>query len=49
MARSLVYLCLLFNTLFILAGVSLTLSALMEGKNFNQGGHKIGLGVEFEA
>jgi len=30
-------------------GVTLTMSALLEGKNFNQGGHKIGLGLEFEA
>lgn len=30
-------------------GVSLTLSTLVEGKNFNQGGHKIGLGLEFQA
>lgn len=30
-------------------GVSLTLSTLVEGKNFNQGGHKIGIGVDFEA
>lgn len=30
-------------------GVTLTLSSLVEGKNFNQGGHKLGLGVDFEA
>lgn len=29
-------------------GVKLTLSTLVEGKNFNEGGHKLGLGVEFE-
>lgn len=30
-------------------GISLTLSTSIEGKNFNQGGHKVGLGVDFEA
>ncbi|XP_044252736.1 voltage-dependent anion-selective channel-like isoform X1 [Tribolium madens] len=30
-------------------GVTLTLSALIDGKNFNNGGHKIGLAVELEA
>lgn len=30
-------------------GVTLTLSSLVEGKNFNQGGHKVGLGIDFEA
>ncbi|CAC5409201.1 VDAC2 [Mytilus coruscus] len=30
-------------------GVKLTLSTLIEGKNFNQGGHKIGLGLDVEA
>jgi len=29
-------------------GVTLTLSSMIEGKNFNQGGHKVGLGLEFE-
>jgi len=29
-------------------GLSLTLSTLIEGKTFNQGGHKIGLGLDFE-
>lgn len=28
--------------------VSLTLSTMVEAKTFNQGGHKIGLGLEFE-
>jgi len=32
----------------LLAGVKLTLSSLIDGKNFNAGGHKLGLGVEFE-
>jgi hypothetical protein len=30
-------------------GVSLTLSTLIEGRTFNQGGHKVGLGLDFEA
>jgi len=30
-------------------GVTLTLSALVDGKNLNSGGHKVGLGLEFEA
>nr|KAF6461236.1 voltage dependent anion channel 3 [Molossus molossus] len=30
-------------------GVKLTLSALIDGKNFNAGGHKVGLGFELEA
>jgi len=29
-------------------GLTLTLSSLVEGKTFNQGGHKIGVGLEFE-
>lgn len=33
----------------IRSGVSLTLSTSIEGKNFNQGGHKVGLGIDFEA
>lgn len=30
-------------------GVNLTLSTLIEGKNLNQGGHKFGIGLDFEA
>jgi len=30
-------------------GITLTLSALIDGKNFNNGGHKIGLALELEA
>ncbi|KAI1292008.1 Voltage-dependent anion-selective channel protein 2 [Halotydeus destructor] len=30
-------------------GISLTLNALIDGKNFNQGGHKLGMGFELEA
>lgn len=31
------------------AGVKLTLSALVDGKSINAGGHKLGLGLELEA
>lgn len=30
-------------------GIDLTLSALIDGQNLNQGGHKLGLGFEFES
>jgi len=30
-------------------GITLTLSALIDGRNFNNGGHKIGMGLELEA
>ena len=30
-------------------GVTLTLSSLIDGKNFQQGGHKLGLALELEA
>ena len=33
----------------ILAGVTLTLSTHIEGKNFSHGGHKFGIGLDFEA
>jgi voltage-dependent anion channel protein 2 len=33
----------------LFAGVSVFLSALIDGKNFNQGGHKIGVALELEA
>ena len=29
-------------------GVSVTLSTFFDGKNFNQGGHKVGLALEME-
>lgn len=29
--------------------IKLTLSALLDGKNVNAGGHKLGLGLEFQA
>lgn len=32
----------------IRSGVSLTLSSQIEGKTFNQGGHKFGVGLDFE-
>ncbi|MBZ3886221.1 Voltage-dependent anion-selective channel protein 1 [Sciurus carolinensis] len=31
------------------SGVKLTLSALLDGKNFKASGHKLGLGLEFQA
>ena len=34
---------------FILSGVTLTLSTIIDGKNFNQGGHKVGVALELEA
>ena len=30
-------------------GLVLTLSTLVDGKNFNQGGHKVGLALELES
>jgi len=30
-------------------GIEMTLSAAIDGKNFNQGGHKLGLGINLEA
>jgi len=33
----------------IRSGITLTLSTLVEGKTLNQGGHKVGLGLELEA
>lgn len=42
-----------FSTLFVLLsfvpGMKVTLSALVDGKNINAGGHKLGLGLELEA
>lgn len=32
-----------------ISGMKLTLSALVDGKNINAGGHKLGLGLELEA
>lgn len=33
----------------LFTGVKLTLSALVDGKSFNAGGHKLGLALELEA
>ncbi len=30
-------------------GVTVTLSTLIDGKNFNQGGHKVGISLELES
>lgn len=30
-------------------GIQLTLSTMIDGKNFNQGGHKLGIGLDLEA
>lgn len=32
----------------VVAGVTLTLSAALDGQNFNAGGHKVGLALELE-
>lgn len=41
----------LFNILlfFTILGIRLTLSAMVDGRSFNQGGHKLGLGLDLEA
>ena len=41
--------CLLQVIVIFFSGVKLTLSALIDGKNFNAGGHKVGLGFELDA
>lgn len=38
-----------FFLISVCAGIKLTLSALIDGKNINAGGHKLGLGLEFQA
>lgn len=35
--------------LSFMPGMKVTLSALVDGKNINAGGHKLGLGLELEA
>lgn len=35
--------------MYFSTGVKVTLSALIDGKNFNTGGHKVGMGFELEA
>lgn len=42
-----VFMCLIL--MCVSAGIKLTLSALLDGKNINAGGHKLGLGLEFQA
>lgn len=41
----------LFNIylFFTILGIRLTLSAMVDGRSFNQGGHKLGLGLDLEA
>ena len=34
---------------FFISGVTVTLSTLIDGKNFQAGGHKVGLALELEA
>ena len=41
--------CLIIVLPLCVPGVTATMSALVEGKNFNQGGHKLGIGIDFEA
>lgn len=38
-----------FVQMSVSTGIKLTLSALLDGKNINAGGHKLGLGLEFQA
>lgn len=38
-----------FNFFLFILGVKLILSALIDGKNINGGGHKLGLGIEIDA
>ena len=38
-----------YNFLFLFSGVTLSLSTLIDGKNFQAGGHKVGLCLELEA
>lgn len=37
------------SLMYFSTGVKVTLSALIDGKNFNTGGHKVGMGFELEA
>lgn len=36
-------------SIHFIPGITLTLSTLIDGKNFNAGGHKIGVALELEA
>lgn len=42
-------LCMTHPDMSFSVGIKLTLSALLDGKNINAGGHKLGLGLEFQA
>ena len=42
------FVCIHVFSLFS-SGVTLTLSTLIDGKNFQQGGHKLGVALELEA
>ena len=37
------------NSTFFFIGVTVTLSTLIDVKNFNAGGHKVGMALELEA
>jgi len=39
---------IMFGLFFYLLGVTLTLSTQIEGKSLGQGGHKFGLGLDFD-
>jgi voltage-dependent anion channel protein 2 len=41
--------CLSTHNCHLFSGITLTLSTLIDGKNFNAGGHKIGVALELEA
>lgn len=34
---------------FLISGVTIALSTLVDGKNFHEGGHKVGFSLELEA
>lgn len=40
---------LLIIDFYLFVGITLSLSTLIDGKNFNAGGHKIGVALELEA
>lgn len=47
--NQLIFSTLFHSTNFYFLGITLTLSTLIDGKNFNAGGHKIGVALELEA
>lgn len=50
MSKSTMYNFFLGLYLYVcISGMKLVLSALVDGKNINAGGHKLGLGLELEA